>query len=1439
MKLKTFLVPISSVAIVTTCSISSASKLSNTSVKQMNKEKITKQTAMPLFGSSNNQTADEKSFVDNSDKLIVPGDASVLLGTRTENKKMRWSDISSKKLVVGKTHRGSSYVTGWGSRGRNVRTYKTYERFNPIISISWNEKNDDEVNVCWEKTSDKSGSEQVPFFNQDSNKKTDIYDGNIVPKINQKDKSTNYKTTFVDVNISKNFSPYSNHEFSYYKEERPYYEFLNLSENTFDVNSCTRTLYETRPRGRSSANFYYYTKDIEFTVRKRVSYYYKNKYMFDNKYLAFADLKNLTNSLQKFLKNTEFIEDFSYNNDKFSNQKIEEQNKEYFINLYSDTGGKSLDEGHNNLINSYKNTKTNKEKLNKIFSKNYSKTIDKFTYKYKYIYKIVNKNHIDIFPKLIEIRDADNNDILKKLLSLNELNNFDPWFEKHFHIWERRKNWNNFFADINAMSQARIKCFKNLKVNLLKSDIWKEFERNNNVFSKLKVKYSKVNLGDSIFDIQDKINKGSKIEDFIKDDIPEEIKNNPADNSYKDDPAKWKGRYRVHGAIDVEFLANEKETELILINDEKVPVLNRIFEKNLIDERIKIEDIDKNSNQNSQKKKKPVNEYKVEIKQFMDNTNNSREKQTNLIIYEIVDQPLSQTIKYYAWDPNNNHDQLLSISPTLKDKNGNVIYDENGEPVLNEKYDPEINPKTGTKQEVVWITNKMLNENLKKHLYNIYPNISQTERYDFGLYANSSVLGKGALRNLEVDEEISDINYMRVKLFDKKDDKYIKIENQKIEDLPKQNSNSEFSYMSDEGIWLVFARTPVEITNCELVLIDENSKPNNFFLDMVENKLYENESKKLDDAYNYFQPFLWGNNWITDTFLIYFKDYLKLQEENFINLSYKEVINHYKKYITWLSRIDTNSKLINTNEEYRNLFDQIIWDEPFDLNGYTYIDGVSTTEKIDDYYKYVQEKVEDYIKKHLKKCPILNKEGITENKGWKIKEWSLQETKKRWLKKALNVKLKTDSDFDEYKGIKFTLSGDGKFSNLEKILYIKNTAYHVYFPPIDLSGLQIQNNFEIDVGRNHSTNNNEVQRIIKEKLYSLIQEELDKVQDTTKKPIILNQDVKIQNESAKLISLVHGNKLKDGVWIRLIPMNANLHNSIVLKIVNIAEPNKFNLDLLNQLFLESPIVISETNPENIKKEIINKVNNICKTVGIKYKKNYLIHYINTHFYILDLVLDLDVLNLEENKKIKKIYDETIQKIFSENNIIEHNGQQIEVPLEIKVEKLKAKFREVIEKTKIEIYKKNYNENKEYKVRHKIFVIVPKKDVEGFAYVPVLNNIDKDYNALADKNWIDGLIKDKDNKDIHGENLDPEKTSKAEIKRKVALYLPVALGITLLLVLAVYLTRRYLKTKGFKAGATRAKKTKTKQKYPIRIYKEQKLDWEKNPITLEEAEKILK
>ncbi|QQH20826.1 hypothetical protein HYE39_00905 [Mycoplasmopsis bovis] len=80
------------------------------------------------------------------------------------------------------------------------------------------------------------------------------------------------------------------------------------------------------------------------------------------------------------------------------------------------------------------------------------------------------------------------------------------------------------------------------------------------------------------------------------------------------------GTFLVGSPIDIKFVSDDDETDIMLINKQKVDVLNKEFKKKLIDFRVVA---DTKEIKDKEKEKQPTNEYEIHLKRFKTGSNNS------------------------------------------------------------------------------------------------------------------------------------------------------------------------------------------------------------------------------------------------------------------------------------------------------------------------------------------------------------------------------------------------------------------------------------------------------------------------------------------------------------------------------------------------------------------------------------------------------------------------------------------------------------------------------------------------------------------------------------------------------------------------------------------------------------------------------------------------
>ncbi|WP_036433045.1 Mbov_0399 family ICE element protein, partial [Mycoplasmopsis agalactiae] len=723
------------------------------------------------------------------------------------------------------------------------------------------------------------------------------------------------------------------------------------------------------------------------------------------------------------------------------------------------------------------------------------------------------------------------------------------------------------FANMLKELTSGINTYDDVGVELTESDLYKKYisytkqkdrkEKGLNLKDNLTIKYGYSQAIKTLGEWQSYYNKERKL-DFLQQTVAKRIKDPDKDKKYDH------GTFLVGSPIDIKFVSNNAETDIMLINKQKVDVLNKEFKKRLIDFRVvtstkEIKD--------KEDEKQPTNEYEIHLQRFKPNTNNSKDIDEQYIVrYQIIQKFFTQIIKWYGWEPDKNPEQKQLISKILLNKNGQPLLDDKKREIPNPNYDPYIDPATGTKKQILWISHDNLNNHkLLNELSFTYPSLlyDVKQKVDFGIYVDSHVLGKGALRNLEYDKSLSDVKYYKKKLFDKKTEHknnkkvvtYVKSD-ESSEELPLQNNQSEFSYFSDEGIWLVYATNNSNdiqtFSNASLVLIDEDNDPKSYFYETVKDRLYNKQGTKLE---NYFQPFLHSNNWISEPLAKYLTATTGQTFAELAKMPYNDFIYKYLDFVNLKYDSKEDYPVIDTKDTiYENVFESSVrWNELPNLNGLTYANEQDESVK-EKYRKEVENIVNNYIKSHIRGNSRLREHGIYENVGWEIKEWN--DAKNHWLNRALKVEL---NDASKSTGVEFTLvATEPKYRKFSfKKFFLKNNAHHIYYPPIDLSKLPIETRHQINIDYSkgtHKQNADKINKLIKQK----INDEFKKY-NKNKTPIEIGKDIKISNLSELNIKVAQYNKY-DTFSAIITPLNANLHNQILFEFRNTSDPKKKPID---------------------------------------------------------------------------------------------------------------------------------------------------------------------------------------------------------------------------------------------------------------------------------------
>ncbi|MGZ9756220.1 Mbov_0399 family ICE element protein [Mycoplasma sp. 4423] len=596
-------------------------------------------------------------------------------------------------------------------------------------------------------------------------------------------------------------------------------------------------------------------------VKQKQNYTYNTTSLYDLRNDEFEVLYNVLNNISN-----------NNNQNKYVKYVFKDWIKDNAIHLITDAG-KNSKLNDNNLLKEVADAggKGNLDKINQLVnSKSYTVNYGnlKIVFSFQAAFNTNNKLGLKLVLKDILYNNVSiKNDLSSKIWYtltkkdelrefLNKLNLYSSGDNDSYKV--SRYNYYESMLELikGVIDQGSQLVVNNIPVVLENSELYNRYASNAELASRLQIDYSYVvndanslnNLYDDQKNWSDRINK-----QWIKD-TPKQLQ--PPENL-----KHYGGKWEIKGPIKVIFDVLNKnnkyiENEVLIVNGQRVDVLNGHFEIELRDERNGIDDKervlnDPNSDQEPNENNSHLkNEYKIEVIKFKPDTNNYVIDFTYKIDYIINSYPLAQDIKYYAWNPDVNPKQKEIITPYLYDEQGKVLKDDQGKKIKNPKYDPLINPNTGTKDQLVWIKKEFLDKfkNVLPKLYFLYPNLSNVD-LSLGIFANAAVLGKGALRNLLLNENAT--NYYVVQLY-KKVNNTFNISGEII-DLPTLNANSESSYMSTEGLYFIVGRSNNQISNVQLVLIDKDNQPDQYFSDAIKDKVvnnnYAQQSNDPNDPY--------------------------------------------------------------------------------------------------------------------------------------------------------------------------------------------------------------------------------------------------------------------------------------------------------------------------------------------------------------------------------------------------------------------------------------------------------------------------------------------------------------------------------------------------------------------------------------------------------------
>ncbi|VEU74276.1 Uncharacterised protein [Mycoplasmopsis citelli] len=331
------------------------------------------------------------------------------------------------------------------------------------------------------------------------------------------------------------------------------------------------------------------------------------------------------------------------------------------------------------------------------------------------------------------------------------------------------------------------------------------------------------------------------------------------------------GTWIYHAPAKITFQTTEREDEELYINGNKVDVLDKNFEYDLND----LRGAKKQKDEDQEK----TNQYTIEVVKYDKanaNGNNQREIKRYKVVLIINSLGADLQGKWYAWNPEINPEQRELIEPYLKNERGEAILDSRGNKLKNPKYDPLINPKTGTKEEILWVDytgNNKLPDNTRflQDPLNSNGDFLNNNRM-FGFIASGAVVNKGI--NITSNIKIDEAQRFRINPYNKSTFTTTGQANVNI-------INNDKDYFSSSGMWLYTLRDKGNIDTYKLFYINNDNQPYAKFSDVYQNA----QVKPFWSTYH-------GKH--LQKFLI---DKKLASEDSVKKLSYEQVINYWKLYI--------------------------------------------------------------------------------------------------------------------------------------------------------------------------------------------------------------------------------------------------------------------------------------------------------------------------------------------------------------------------------------------------------------------------------------------------------------------------------------------------------------------------------------------------------------
>ena len=472
--------------------------------------------------------------------------------------------------------------------------------------------------------------------------------------------------------------------------------------------------------------------------------------------------------------------------------------------------------------------------------------------------------------------------------------------------------------------------------------------------------------------------------------------------------------------------------------------------------------------------------------------------------------------------------------------------------------------------------------------------------------------------------------------------------------------------------------------------------------------------------------------------------------------------------------------------------------------------------------------------------------NLIEGKDWFIQEFTNINDEEEFLSKLAKVSLYGTNENNLYDGIKLTLIGKGLYASSKKEIYFKNEAWHVYEPPIDLSKLDIRDNFTFNISKQTYEGKNipeevadeNYRKAIENQVLNFIKHQLLEYQNKTKAlgkeiEMELGKDLEIVNFNEVIAHLMRGKALDKPIELKLRGKNANLYNYKTITFRNLGEGGKFNLRNLSYVLTENKNILKETNPKKIREKIIEIIKEAAKKLGLEIDKDFKIFAINSDVYWLELVSKYDDPKLKENKEF---YDKLLKALeeLKKRKTFKYLDKDTLIEFEPKDKELKQQLENykdnIIEELLHEINNNGLNEQ----VLFKKFVLLPTERTKGFGYGYMINRVNKAYNPSKDPEWKPNPNPSEDDDIVNPNSKKPKDKGFKKIAKTWWFPLIMVISVIGLLIGAIFLIKTLLRKYGWSFGkrarknrAIKNKKAILKQKKVCKSKQDEKNNLNKN------------